>query len=63
MTAEEIVRALAAMEAPIEVNWPCNCLLCAESSYAPDPKRQALDSHQAGCLWRLAREWVQRPST
>lgn len=64
MDAEQIVRALAALRAPVSDSIPPpECTLCqaeAEGDYTnsdaywiPDPA-----SHKPDCPWRLAREWV-----
>jgi hypothetical protein len=50
--AEQIVRALAAVERPITVEGGLvRCVLCGEM----------LDGgqHDPDCPWRLAREWVK----
>lgn len=51
MTAEEIVRALAAVERPIAIeSGLIRCVLC----------NAFLDGgeHEEDCPWRLAREWT-----
>jgi hypothetical protein len=48
MTAEEIVRALAAREAPRATYSDLQCGLC--DGY--------FNAHAADCPWRLALEWV-----
>lgn len=61
MDLEQIVRALAAQEAPVDGEF-FYCHLCeadwglgASGRKAPynDPSE-----HKPGCPWRLAREWV-----
>lgn len=63
MTAEEIVRALAAIEDPTvddrDYSPSADCGLCgvADDAYKHtihDPAR-----HAESCPWRLAREWVE----
>jgi hypothetical protein len=58
MTAEQIVRVLAAKDAPL-----CrgDCVMCSTGVPAPvhlttwDP-----EAHDVGCPWRLAVAWVQQ---
>lgn len=49
MTAEDIVRALAAQPAPEDRDYG-NCLLCNMPQYDA--------GHEPTCPWRMAREWV-----
>jgi hypothetical protein len=67
MTAEEIVRALAAREAPVCDSNPSapTCLLCrkaGKNTYFTKAgevyHRVAPPTHKPDCPWRLAREWV-----
>lgn len=53
MTAEEIVRALAAADPIAAERDDLVCALCASAVWAPE----GLD-HASDCPWRLAVEWV-----
>lgn len=61
MTADEIVRALADANVPLDTDYAC-CALC----FAEHRGRMVdgvwvdwpLDHHEADCPWRLAREYV-----
>jgi hypothetical protein len=66
MDAEQIVRALAREDAPIEagddLSWP-RCLFCEvdEGFYNPANRlfyEDVVGAHKPDCPWRLAREWV-----
>jgi hypothetical protein len=51
MDAEQIVRALAAIEGQdMECYGDCGCPFCGVFTSEGD--------HDPACLWRLAREWV-----
>jgi hypothetical protein len=59
METEQIVRALAKADAPLDEVY-C-CLLCAAEWKAgeQDPEEMGEPQHHdTGCPWRLAREWV-----
>jgi hypothetical protein len=72
MTAEQIVRALTAADAPVDAER-AECLLCgmAFRHLRPGPQLAWDEAdgndpadHKPGCPWRLAREWVeQHPKT
>jgi len=51
---EAIVRALAAMAAPLDWEWNGLCVLCKS------PRRDANEpsDHEPECPWRRAKEWV-----
>jgi hypothetical protein len=69
MDAEQIVRALAAKDAPIDADYG-SCHLCsAYNDVRVEVHRtsgdrsiwvDAVEGHEADCPWRLAREWADQ---
>ena len=58
LDADQIIRALAKLAAPIDSEYS-DCALCGgEVHHWHDDARTALDIHTEDCPWRLAREYV-----
>lgn len=65
MDAEELVRALAAQDAPIDSEYG-TCAFCDAqdpNNLRAAPIPGAPMEHEPSCLWRLAREWVAANSS
>ena len=59
-TAEEIVRALAACDEPLEEGYDtCAMSECGALRVDHGPERP-IEEHRPNCPYRMAREWVER---
>lgn len=59
MTAEQIVRALAAASPLTDYGGGLRCAMCRASIDTSDTGAVLLASHEPDCPWRLAVEWVK----
>jgi hypothetical protein len=57
MDVEQIVRALAVADAPVEAEFG-QCMLCPAEFRTRDEGYKDPARHKPDCPWRLAREWV-----